>query len=141
MSAYTPRLVTYATDLTQLLERADEAQLRRVAALISGVALNFVSLTDPRLNAAQKAIADKRFGLSPEMVSLKAFVDHLDEVACAVQGRRHLAAFARARAANSLLFALHTDSFLAATEAVYEANAAIEDLEKITAAVEAVMDA
>jgi hypothetical protein len=83
------------------------------------------------------------------MIELKSLLDELDELAWDIQDEaeagnvpwdRYSEAFARARAANSLLFALSPDPFVAATEAAYEANAATNDFERVTVIIETALE-
>jgi hypothetical protein len=74
--------------------------------------------------------------------------EELDEIAWDAQEQAeagvlpeqaYLAAFARARAAASVGFALEPDALHAALEAVYEAQAALADLEAVRVAVVAAL--
>jgi hypothetical protein len=130
------RLDAIARDLAEQLEREPEPRLRRVAERVALAALGEVSLEDERVERAVAALRAGRCGESAERAALKALVDELDEAAWRLQDgvdagqadqADYLAAFARARAAMALWFALDADPLEAAMEAAYEAEAATDD--------------
>lgn len=131
------RLATVAPDLVGDLEQESEPRLRHVAASLSVWIVDQVGLVDPRVDAALAALRDRRFGSSSEHDLLQKLADELDERAWNVQDQveegvlpqeQYLAAFALARAAYALCFALESDPLQAALESVYEAQAATGDL-------------
>lgn len=97
-------------------------------------------LDDPRLTAALAALDAGRFGETPERAAAGHLVEELDEMAWDEQDRgaeeEYGIAFMRARAANAVVAALDTDPESAAYEAVYEANAALEDVPALRAALD-----
>jgi hypothetical protein len=133
----TVRLATVAADLVQLLERKPPQQLRTVATDVSEWIVQQVELVDPRVDAGLTALRESHVGPSPERDSLKALVDELDERAWDIQDladdgnatqEQYLEAFALARAASAVWFALDGDALQSALECVYEAQAAKGDL-------------
>ena len=77
-----------------------------------------------------------------ELSQVLALTEELDEIAWDVRSnlrqraaqQAYLAAFARARAAAAVRFALEPDALCAALESVYEAQAATADLQAVRAA-------
>lgn len=141
------RLSTIADDLAELLSRQSISRLRGVAAAAARLAVERTQLADPRLDAALAAIRDGDPAAVAELSQVLALTEELDEIAWDVQEQceagvrpeqAYLAAFARARAAAAVGFALEPDALCAALESVYEAQAATADLEGVRAAVAAV---
>lgn len=133
----TVRLATVAPDLVQVLERKAPARLRTIAAEVSEWIVGQVALVDPRVDAALAAVREAQVGDSPERDSLKVLVDELDERAWDTQDQleegsatqqQYLDAFALARTASAVWFALDMDALQSALECVYEAQAATGDL-------------
>jgi len=140
----TSRLSTIAEDLAERLSRQSAGRLRRVAAAAAGLAVERTELADPRLDAALAAIRDCDPAAVAELSQVLALTEELDEIAWDAQEQAeagvlpeqaYLAAFARARAAASVGFALGPDALHAALESVYEAQAAVGDLDAIRVAV------
>jgi hypothetical protein len=136
------RLAYVSPDLAQLIRKADAAQLRRVAAAAAMFAVDRTGLCDPRSQAAQITLAQGNPGDSQQRAEVHQLAEELDEAAWDIQDRvdvgnapRHsyLHAFAMARAASALCFALDADPLTAALEATYEANAATDDLSSLRA--------
>jgi hypothetical protein len=137
------RLDAIAPDLAQRLRGSKEVALRRVAGAASGVAISSAGLLDPRAVAAQRALlAGTREAVDRE--SVDGLTKELDEEQWTLQERAQLSdaaqaaylrAFAQARAASALWFALDDDPLKAAQEAVYEAQAAAS-LDTVRAAVD-----
>lgn len=134
----TLRLETIAPDLVEELTQADAATQRRVAAAVAESAVERTNLTADELDQAFAAIRAENFGDSPVRTGVQQLTDRLDEEQWAVQERvdegqatpaEHLAAFSAARAASAVYHALDADPGTAALEALYEANAATDDLE------------
>jgi hypothetical protein len=134
------RLETVAPDLVETLEGASEPVLRSVAHRAALLAVERTDLDDPRLERARAALGQGRTGASQERVGLQTLVEELDQAQWDLQDavdhgtatrEQQLAAFSRARAASSLWFALDEDALVAAVEALYEANAAIDDIESL----------
>jgi len=100
------------------------------------LAIDRSSLIDVRLAAAERVLAEGRYGEVPERRAVLDLVDELDEVAWDIQARveagtaleaDYLRAFERARAAAALGFAFEVDSRVAGRQALYEAYHAIHD--------------
>jgi hypothetical protein len=142
------RLATIAPDLAGTLERQNEGRQRNVAATVSSWVIDRTGLADSRVDAALARLRDQRFGATPERDALREWARELDERAWDVhaqveEGRtprdRYLAAFALARAAYALWFALDGDALQAVLEAVYEAQAATGDLPEARQLVESTL--
>jgi len=137
------RLSTKAPDLAAWLEHQPPERLRGAAANAAHLAVERTGLTDPRLDAALRALRDGQFGRIAEQSGMQQLAAELDDDAWDLQEKAiigtksyeaYTAAFRKARAASSVGFALGADALAAALEAVYEAHAATADLEAIQVA-------
>jgi hypothetical protein len=144
----TTRLSSVAADLVERLERQPPARLRRATADAVGLAIARTGLVDPRLDAALTALRDGAFGETPERSGVVQLAGELDETAWDVQDKAeagevtrqaYLAAFAKARAAAPVGFALDSDALNAALESVHETQAAVADLEVVREVVSAAL--
>lgn len=133
----TIRLETVAPDLVEVLERLTTSELRSIAIEVSEWIVRQVGLADPRADAALTALRADVTGTSAVQDRLKVLVDDLDERAWDLQDKvedgsatqeQYLHAFALARAAASVRFALESDALESALESVYEAQAATGDV-------------
>ena len=106
-------------------------------------------MADPRLDVALAALRGGGLGDTAERFGVQQLTDELDEIAWdtqelaevgTVSRRDYSAAFRRARAAASVGFALISDALIAALEAVYEAQAAVADVDAVRTAVSAVLE-
>lgn len=134
------RLSSVAPDLVAQLEQHAPELLRKVAGSAADLAVERTQLVDQRLDAALTALRDGRLGDTAERSEVHYLVDELDEIAWDAQEKAesglvsrqtYSAAFRRARAAASVGFALDSDALNAALEAVYEAQAAVADLDLV----------
>jgi hypothetical protein len=139
----TARLKTVAQDLAEMVERGDEACCRRAAVAVAEFAATHSGLDDPRAEALF-AIRDGRLGDTPERAAVEAVAEALDDRQWDVQDRvgtgettaeEHLLAFGRARAASAIFYAGDINPRVAASEAIYEASAVIDDLNELRAVV------
>ena len=139
------RLSTIAADLAERLEHQPPAKLREVAAIAALLAIERTNLTDPRLDACRIALRDRIPGDQAARSAVQEMTVELDEVAwnaqdAAAQGSHdtdtYLRAFKRARAAAAVGFALEPDVLHAALESVYEAQAAVNDIDAVRSAVQ-----
>ena len=135
-------------DLIDRLSFASHDQLRFVAASMSKFAVTYVGLNEPRLQSALETLADGRFGDSAIRAALEGLVEELDSAGFNARdefeaGRgpweEYSRAFARARAANAVWFALDADPAAAAAEAIYEAHAAVDDPSQMRAVLAAAL--
>lgn len=142
------RLSTIASDLAEDLERRPSTQLRKVATAAALLAVDRTKLVDPRLDAALAAMREGAAGNGAERSAASSVTEELDETAWDIQEKvdagtqsqqAYLEAFRRARAAASVYFALDSNPLDAAREAVYEAEAAVGDLEAIRTAISPAM--
>lgn len=138
------RLATIAPDLVASLEHQQPRRLRLVAAGAAGLAVERVRLRDPRLEAALGALREGRLGDTSERTGVQCLAREIDEIAWEAQDRAetgdgsreaYLSAFREARAAAAVGFALEADALTAALEAVYEAHAAVKDLQALRSVV------
>lgn len=139
------RLSTVAADLAEQLEHRPSSQLRKVATTAALLAVDRTSLVDSRLDTALAAIRDGAPGNRDECSAASRVTEELDERAWDIQEKVdegmlpqevYLEAFRRARAAASVGFALEVNPLQAALEAVYEAQAAVADLEAVRTAID-----
>jgi hypothetical protein len=123
--------------LAAACDEASEPELRAMAEVGCRLAVARSELNGPEVAAALAALLDGRFGAGPERESLAGVVDGLDKEAFDLQdaveeGRatedEYVEVFHRARAATSLLWALHADARTAVDNALYEAITVVEDL-------------
>ena len=140
----TIRLNTVAPDLVELVDRADDKTLRRVAILAAEFAVRRASLEDPRADGALQAVREGRIGNVPERAAVEALAEALDDRQFRVResigsenpsSEEHLEAFGRARAASSVFHSGDADARIAALEALYEAGAVVDDLDDLRATV------
>ncbi|MCL1470116.1 hypothetical protein [Argonema antarcticum] len=123
--------------LSTLLEKASVSQQRNAAIVASRFALDRTSLSDPIVEQALKAIELGNFSDDSLREKIESLVNQLDEIQWNLQDKMeegetdistYIAAFQQARSANSLYFALDANALIAATESIYEADAATDDL-------------
>ncbi len=138
------RLATIAPDLVASLEHQQPRRLRLVAASAAGLAVERVRLSDPRLEAALGALREGRLGDTSERAGVQCLAREIDEIAWDAQERAengdgsretYVIAFRKARAAAAVGFALEADALTAALGAVYEAHAAVKDLQALRSVV------
>ncbi len=127
----------FGKELEAHLKRASASQQRAAALAAARFALAHNALTDSVLSDAMNALAAGRSADKALTERLQALVDSLDEVHWDLQEKEeagqateaeHLAAFQKARAANTVLAALAADPFAAASDSAYEAFHATKDL-------------
>ncbi|MBE9227300.1 hypothetical protein IQ264_17885 [Phormidium sp. LEGE 05292] len=131
------RLELLDSDLSTLLKKASVSQQRNAALVASQFAIERTSLNDPIVAQALKAIEIGNYGDESLREKIESLVNQLDEIQWDLQEKMdageaelsaYLGAFQQARSATSLYFALDADAFNAATESIYEADAATDDL-------------
>lgn len=131
------RLELLDRDLSTLLQKASVSQQRNAALIASQFAIERTSLNNPIVAQALKAIESGNYGDEFLREKIESLVNQLDEIQWDLQEKMdageaelstYLGAFQQARSANSLYFALDDDAFNAATESIYEADAATDDL-------------
>lgn len=129
-------------ELVARVRDAGASQQRAYARAAVRVALARHAIDDPRLAAAVAVLDAGGYGATDERAAVVRLVEELDEVAWDEQDRgaeeQYGIAFMRARAANAVVAALDSDPESAAYEAAYEANAALEDLPVLRAALDEV---
>lgn len=133
-----------ARDLSELVERADEASCRIAALTAAAFAVERSGLTDPRAGEALRTAQEGRIGDTAERSAIEALAVALDEFQWDLQDRaaagtataeEHLMAFGRARAAAAVFYAGDRDPRVAAAEAIYEASAVADDLDGLRSVV------
>ncbi|MGA9377326.1 MAG: hypothetical protein WBV73_00870 [Phormidium sp.] len=131
------RLELLDRDLSTLLKKASVSQQRNAALIASQFTIERTNLNDPIVDQALKAIEIGNYGDESLREKIESLVNQLDEIQWDLQEKMdagetelsaYLGAFQQARSANSLYFALDADAFNAATESIYEADAATDDL-------------
>jgi len=109
------------------------------------LAIKQTGLDDPLIDAAIRNLEAHEYDNAPLMASLKHLVEMLDgkyfvsqEIHFKTGGDDgvYRALFAKARAANAVLFALNPDPFVAATHSIYESCAAVGTAQTETAVCE-----
>ncbi len=134
------RLEMIAADLSAQLRDCSDAGRRAAALAACRLALNRNPLDEPVIAEALAVLEAGGPAGSTLKASLWRLVEHLDAdyfdlQDAADEGRSSQAdffgAFRKARAVNALYCALSRGSFEAATESIYEANAAVENLEAL----------
>lgn len=142
------RLSSVAADLAEQMNNRSASQLRKVASTAALLAVDRTNLVDPRLEGALAAIRDSAPGNRNECSNALRVAEELDERAWDIREkvdegtlpkRSYLEAFRKARAAAAVGFALELNPLQAALEAVYEARAAVADLEAVRAAINSVL--
>ena len=143
MSDALHRLDSVARDLRAQLEGLDDGELRRIAHAVAHRAVSQTRLEETSVGDAFEAVG--RPGQAAVREVVREAVQRLDEEAWeagdeAEAGRgseaAHAAAFARARAAAAVEWALDDDPLTAALESVYEAHAAGVPLDDLRADVD-----
>ncbi|WP_431836718.1 hypothetical protein [Cellulomonas sp. Y8] len=137
------RLSVIAPDLVARFSALPEAQLRSIATAVALWAVNELSLTGERVDAALDVLREGAFAGESTRSGVEQLVSELDDRAWAAQESgddgRYLLLFRRARAADSLWSALGDDVMVAAADTVYEAQAAAGDLSAVRSVVEKVI--
>jgi hypothetical protein len=139
------RLSSISVELVEQLQMQAPERLRRAAADAASLAVQQLRLADPRLDAALASLREGKFGDSGERSAVQQLTRELDAIGweaqktaeeCNSSMQPYYAAFARARAAASVKWALDSNPLNAALEAVYEAQAAVADLQALRTVVE-----
>lgn len=144
MRGKTSRLETVAPALVRSLGLAGEPQRRAAALAGATLAVERTGLTNVVVLKALDTLNAGGHVDAACSAALDGLLAELDEIAWSIQdqvdsGERsyedYLVAFQRARAAASAAFAADADASTAALEGLYEADAAIDDLDALMAAV------
>jgi hypothetical protein len=131
------RLEFIDAEQSEMLKQATIAEQRNAAKVACKFAIERTSLSHPILDEGLQSLEKDRYGDFSLQNKLLSLVDRLDEIQWELQEKMgegsielsdYLAAFHTARAVNSLYFALNADPFVAASEAIYEAHAATDEL-------------
>jgi hypothetical protein len=130
--------------LSGRLQQLSARQLRHITYTICTLALERTGVRDPVIAAAMDIVKTGRYDDVSRREQLDILVERLDAQQWDLQDAvaaghadegAYLLAFAQARAAHAVYFALDADPFIAATEAIYEAQAAIDEIDVIRAAI------
>lgn len=140
------RLHSRAADLSHLIESAATDAQRRIAVKVAETVMTAIPIDEREIDHASADLAAARWG-GPGMHCATALADRFDDLAMDIQRQatgaadsaKYLDAFRRARALSAVAFALDSDARIAALEAAYEAEAALEDLRPIRAIVTEVL--
>ena len=143
MSDALHRLDSVARDLRAQLEGLDDGELRRIAHAVAHRAVSGTRLEEKSVDGALGAMGKPGQRIAREVV--REAVQRLDEAAWDMVDESeaggaseagHAAAFARARAAAAVEWALDDNPLTAALESVYEAHAAGVPLDDLRAALD-----
>lgn len=135
--------------LFQELSNLDEKRQRRIVLEICKLAVKQNEVDDPRLQDGLELLKKETYGDSPQRKAIESLILELDEIAWNIQDRvgtgtankdEYLKAFQRARAVNAVWFGLDQDLSKAVSEAIYEANAAIDNINELKRMVEEVVE-
>jgi len=138
------RLETVDARLVALVEGASDDRRRRAALAAAEFAKVRTGLRDDSVDALLSAVGRGEVGDTEEHRAVVAVVESLDARQWELQDRvdagdaaveEHLRAFSVARAASAAAFAADGDARVAALEALYEAHAAVDDLDALLRAV------
>lgn len=138
------RLETLSPGLARAVGSAGEEQCRAAAIVGAALAAERTGLTARAAAEVLDALRDRGVVDADLRSAVDALVAELDEAQWDVQDRvdagtagveDHLVAFRRARAASSVAFAADADARTAALEGLYEASAAVDDLDALLSAV------
>ncbi|MCC3572677.1 MAG: hypothetical protein JGK30_12435 [Microcoleus sp. PH2017_40_RAT_O_B] len=131
------RLEFIDAEQSEMLKQSTISELRNAAKTACQFALERTNFSHPILEEGLEALEKSQCGDVSLQNKLQSLVDRLDEIQWDLQEKMaegsielsdYLAAFHTARAVNSLYFALNADPFVAASEAIYEAHAATDEL-------------
>lgn len=131
------RLEFIDAEQSEMLKQATLAEQRNAAKVACKFAIERTSVSYPIIEEGLEALEKGQWGDFSLLNKLQSLVDRLDEIQwdlqekmgeCSIELSDYLAAFHTARAVNSLYFALNADPFVAASEAIYEAHSATDDL-------------
>jgi len=134
------RLDLIDPNLLTRLQTASEPALRRVALAACQFALKRTGLVHPLLEQALRELASNPAPPTHLGAALEQLVESLDEIyfdlheAAEIgqaEGAGWKVAFCKARAAQAVYFAVTKDAYIAASESIYEANAATKDLDSL----------
>lgn len=131
--------------LFQELSNLDEKTQRRVVLEICRLVSEKTGANDLHLQNGLALLKKESYGDSPQRKAIENLTQELDETAWNIQGQieagiadkdEYYNAFHKARAANALWFALDQDLSKAVSETIYEANAAIDNIEILRSIIE-----
>jgi hypothetical protein len=134
------RLDLIDPELSAMLQHLSARQLRHITATVCNLALERTGVRDPVIAAAMEALKTGQDGGVSLRERLGFLVERLDQKQWDMQDAvdaehakndAYIHAFAQARATHAVYFALDADPFTAATEAIYEAHAAMNDSDGI----------
>jgi hypothetical protein len=143
------RLAAIAPELADQISQATHAQQKQIATHLALLAVDSVDLHDPVLDATVTALRENTPADVSAQDAVNRLTEQLDQIAWDLQERAeagtasdddYAIAFRRARAANTVAFALSDDAATAALETAYEAEAATEDIESVRAAVHGIIN-
>jgi hypothetical protein len=138
------RLRTVAPDLVEVFETSSPSELLEISSQVVSWVFSSVDVPDPRARAGKAGLVME--GLQDPAVRFEVgkLMEELDHTAWELQDDEaatpgaYLDAFARARAANSLWYALAGPELEMTMECAYEAQAAHGDVEGLREVVTAV---
>jgi hypothetical protein len=142
------RLESQLPDLADKLRRASTAKQRAASVAASEFAIARAKVEHPLVMRAMEKVRATGVLTAKEKAELDALVaqldgEYFDSQEAAEEGRAaagdYIRPFGQARAVAALSFAGNDDALEAATEAIYEAAAATDDKEQLSALVQSVL--
>jgi hypothetical protein len=140
------RLSTVAPDLMNRLAAQESEVLSNLARAAAVWVVDSVGLRDSGVTEVMEQLGNSERPSADCVNSLRVIVQKLDEAAWELQdkldagesiGSDYELTFGRARAASAVLFAASADPLSAASEAIYEAHAAIGTWEELNRLIDA----
>jgi hypothetical protein len=135
--------------VTSALEHASSEELRAIALQSCRIALGKSGLESPLISEALNALESGLLDNAYLREKVNGLVEELDNEAWDLQDaweegsakrEEYLLAFAKARSANAVYFALHSSPNIAAAETLYETYYATDNLEELKSIVEQILD-
>lgn len=130
------RLETVAPDIAESVKLANNVNAREAAMAAAGFAVERSGLKDVRVAEAMNAIRHGMYGLNSFRLAVENVASELDDRHWKLQendgsATEQLEVFSQARAAATVYFSGDEDPKLAASEAIYEAAAALDDIDDL----------
>lgn len=125
-------------NLANQIAKATDSQKRSICLAVAKRAVRRVQLDNPSIKRALYLLEGGMYRNDLVATTLRQLVDNLDDQYFAAQklheadpqeNETYLTLFRKARAASAVLFALNEDPFIAATESIYEACAALDSVD------------
>lgn len=128
------RMLDETPALIERVKPKDSDEQSRLAVYIAEQTIKHLDMQESRIDGALKALHSGKRGDTPELKELNSLAEELDQVAFDAQDADDAAydvAFCRARAANALEAAFHSNAQDAIIETLYDAFAAVDQDEAL----------